>query len=69
MSKSEAYYNQWECHKAIRTYGINVQYFVTQSFFIGAEFNTSWIINLEYKKEKESGYRNNYGSLRIKYNF
>ena len=62
-------HDQWGCYKAIRTYGINVQYFVTQSFFISAEFNTSWIINPEYKKEKESGYRNNYGALRIKYNF
>lgn len=62
-------HDQWGCYKAIRTYGINVQYFVTQSFLIGIEFNTSWIINPEYKKEKGSGYRNSYGALRIKYNF
>ena len=62
-------HDQWGCYKAIRTYGINVQYFVTQSFLIDAEFNTSWIINPEYKKEKGSGYRNSYGALGIKYNF
>lgn len=62
-------HDQWGFYKAIRTYGINAQYFVTQSFLIGIEFNTSWIINPEYKKEKGSGYRNSYGALRIKYNF
>ena len=62
-------HDQWGFYKAIRTYGINAQYFVTQSFFIGIEFNTSWIINPEYKKEKGSGYRNSYEALRIKYNF
>lgn len=62
-------HDQWAQYKAMRTYGINAQYFVTQSFLIGIEFNTSWIINPEYKKEKGSGYRNSYGALRIKYNF
>lgn len=62
-------HDQWAQYKAMRTYGINAQYFVTQSFLIGAEFNTSWIINPEYKKEKGSSYRNSYGALRIKYNF
>ena len=62
-------HDQWAQYKSMRTYGINIQYFLTQSLLIGAEFNTSWIINPEYKKEKESGYRNSYGALRIKYNF
>ncbi len=69
LDKEKKQHDQWGCYKAIRTYGINAQYFVTQSFLIGAEFNTSWIINSEYKKEKGSGYRNSYGALRIKYNF
>ena len=62
-------HEQYGCYKAIRTYGINVQYFVTQSLLISAEFNTSWILYPEYKDNKGSSYRNNYGALRIKYNF
>lgn len=69
LDEEKKQHDQWGCYKAIRTYGINAQYFVTQSFLIGAEFNTSWIIKPEYKKEKGSGYRNSYGALRIKYNF
>lgn len=69
LDEGKKQHDQWGCYKAIRTYGINAQYFVTQSFLIGAEFNTSWIINPEYKKEKGSDYRNSYGALRIKYNF
>lgn len=62
-------HDQWAQYKAMRTYGINIQYFLTQSLLIGVDFNTSWIVNPEYKKEKGSGYRNSYGALRIKYNF
>lgn len=69
LDEEKKQHDQWGFYKAIRTYGINAQYFVTQSFLVGAEFNTSWIINPEYKKEKGSGYRNSYGALRIKYNF
>lgn len=69
LDEEKKQHDQWGFYKAIRTYGINAQYFVTQSFLIGIEFNTSWIINPEYKKEKGSGYRNSYGALRIKYNF
>lgn len=69
LDEEKKQHDQWGFYKAIRTYGINAQYFVTQSFLVGIEFNTSWIINPEYKKEKGSGYRNNYGALRIKYNF
>ena len=60
-------HEQYGCYKAIRTYGINVQYFITQNFLIGAEFNTSWVIYPEYNDN--NGYRNNYGILKIKYNF
>ena len=69
LDEEKKQHDQWGFYKAIRTYGINAQYFVTQSFLVGIEFNTSWIINPEYKKEKGSGYRNSYGALRIKYNF
>lgn len=62
-------HDQWAQYKSMRTYGINIQYFLTQSLLIGVDFNTSWIVNPEYKKEKGSGYRNSYGALRIKYNF
>lgn len=61
-------HDQWGHYKAIRTYGINAQYFVTPSLLIGAELNTSWIINSEYKQDDTSK-RNNYFSLRMKYNF
>ena len=60
-------HEQYGCYKAIRTYGINVQYFITRNFLIGAEFNTSWVIYPEYNDN--NGYRNNYGILKIKYNF
>lgn len=60
-------HEQYGCYKAIRTYGINVQYFITQNFLIGAEFNTSWVIYPEYNDN--NGSRNNYGILKIKYNF
>lgn len=60
---------QWGCYKAIRTYGINTTYFVTRSLQLAAEFNTSWILYPEYKKQKGSSYRNYYGSLKAKYNF
>lgn len=69
LDEEKKQHDQWGFYKAIRTYGINAQYFVTQSFLIGIEFNTSWIINPKYKKEKGSGYRNSYGALIIKYNF
>lgn len=62
-------HEQYGCYKAIRTYGINVQYFITRNFLIGAEFNTSWIIYPEYNDNNGDSYRNNYGALRIKYNF
>lgn len=60
-------HEQYGCYKAMRTYGINVQYFITRNFLIGAEFNTTWIIYPEYNDN--NGYRNNYGILKIKYNF
>lgn len=60
-------HEQYGCYKAMRTYGINVQYFITRNFLIGAEFNTTWIIYPEYNDN--NGDRNNYGILKIKYNF
>lgn len=68
LSEGKKQHDQWGHYKAIRTYGINAQYFVTPSLLIGAELNTSWIINSEYKQD-DTNKRNNYFSLRMKYNF
>lgn len=66
-SEGKTMYEQWGCYKAIRTYGININYFVTDSFILGAEFNNSWIINPTY--ERDGHVRNNYFSFTAKYNF
>ena len=60
-------HEQWALYKAIRTYGINVKYFITPEFLLGAEFNTSWIVRENYQKN-DKAQRNNYCAIKVKYN-
>lgn len=61
-------HDQWALYKTIRTYGINIQYFIAPELLFGAEFNTSFIVREHYQKE-DKAQRNNYMSLSIKFFF
>lgn len=61
-------YPDWGRYKATRIYGVNLEYFVTKSFMLEGEFNTSWTIKPHYKKV-DTSYRNNYFALLAKYKF
>lgn len=54
-------------YKAIRTYGIQTQYFITSSLLVGAEFGWSYIVK-DYSKNNDR-YRNFRFALNLKYNF
>lgn len=60
-------HKQWACYKAIRTYGLNVNFFITKSLFIETELSNSWIINPYYFKIKSDSYRNSHLSFTAKY--
>ena len=62
-----AQHKQWACYKAIRTYGLNVNFFITKSLFIETEISNSWIINPYYFKIKSDSYRNSHLSFTAKY--
>ncbi|WP_303918202.1 hypothetical protein [Treponema berlinense] len=66
--RNPAQHEQWACYKAIRTYGIKANFFVTKSLLIGTELNNSWIINPRYFKLKSTSYRNTYLAFTAKYN-
>ena len=61
-------HDQWALYKTIKTYGINIQYFIAPELLFGAEFNTSFIVRKHYQKE-DKAQRNNYMSLSIKFFF
>lgn len=61
-------YENWGYYKALRTYGIDIDFFVTKSFMLEGGFCSSWIINTHYDKSHDS-YKNLHFTLTAKYNF
>ena len=68
QSEGKLQHDQWGFYKAIRTYGIKANFFVTKSLLIGTELNNSWIINPRYFKLKSTSYRNTHLAFTAKYN-
>jgi len=60
--------DDWANFKAIRTYGIDIKYFLTDSLLLKANASSSWIVKNNYKTDDESK-RNFHIELGAKYNF